>query len=57
MLEEKIDTPIGNKLFELSSKFSCLLDELATSGCLSDEELAIFEEAEKILIAKCYGLR
>lgn len=57
MLEEKIEKPIDNKLFEISSKFSCLLDELAISGYLSDEELAILEEVEKILAAKCYGLR
>ena len=57
MLEEKIEKPIDNKLFEILSKFSCLLDELAISGYLSDEELAIFEEVEKILAAKCYGLR
>ena len=52
MLEQRIEKPIDNKLFEISSKFSCLLDELVISGCLSDEELVIFEKVEKILIAK-----
>jgi hypothetical protein len=52
MLKQKVEKPIDNKLFEVSSKFSCMLDELATSGCLSDEELALLEEVEKILVTK-----
>ena len=52
MLKQKIEKLIDNKLFEVSSKFSCLLDELAMSGALSDEELALLEEVEKILVAK-----
>lgn len=52
MLKQKVEKPIDNKLFEVSSKFSCMLDELAMSGVLSDEELALLEEVEKILVAK-----
>ena len=52
MLEQRTEKPIDNELFEISSKFSCLLDELAINGYLSDEELAIFEKVEKILISK-----
>ena len=51
MLKQKVEKPIDNKLFEVSSKFSCMLDELAMSGVLSDEELALLEEVEKILVA------